>query len=57
MKADTGPWTYRGGISTLPVQTSAEKAREQYEAKKRVEHKRAIRRELARQGITDVVVR
>lgn len=40
-----------------PPQTPAERAREQYEAQRRVGRKRAIRRALAELGVTDVVVR
>lgn len=36
-------WTYRGGISTLQVQSPAERERERYEAAQRVKAKRAAR--------------
>lgn len=52
-------WEYHGGVSTLPVQTPAERARERYEAEQRVKAKRAIRLVLIALGVdmTKVVVR
>lgn len=50
-------WNYVGGVSTLPMQTPAERWRERYEARQRVIRKRAARRLLASHGITNVVVR
>lgn len=46
MKYDEHAWTYRGGVSTLPMQTPAERARERYEAAQRVKAKRELRKVL-----------